>query len=79
MARSPRAWRRSTNRAVADNCDIHCPRFGAGLAGGQWPFIESLILEQWCDHGIEVFVYDYDADRANWKITSSTNPSETHA
>jgi len=36
---------------------IHCPRFGCGLAGGNWNFIEELIKDIWSD--LTVFVYDY--------------------
>lgn len=38
---------------------IHCPKFGAGLAGGNWNFIEALIKEIWEDNGIDVTVYEY--------------------
>lgn len=27
--------------------EIHCPRFGSGLAGGNWRFIENLIEDVW--------------------------------
>lgn len=37
---------------------IHCPKFGSGLAGGNWDFIETLIKEIWIDNGIDVTVYD---------------------
>lgn len=35
--------------------EIYCPRFGSGLAGGNWNFIEDLILDIWQD--IPVLVY----------------------
>jgi O-acetyl-ADP-ribose deacetylase (regulator of RNase III) len=38
---------------------IHCPKFGSGLAGGDWDFIEKLIQEIWVDNGIDVTVYEY--------------------
>lgn len=37
---------------------VHCPRFGAGLAGGHWPIIEKIIEETLITNGIEVYVYD---------------------
>lgn len=37
------------------NATVHCPRFGAFLAGGDWNEIEKLIKEN-----IEVDVYIYD-------------------
>lgn len=36
---------------------IHCPKFGCGLAGGNWYFIEELIRDCWIRRGIEVTVY----------------------
>ena len=40
------------------NCSIHAPRFGAGLAGGDWKIIEALIVKILCDRGIQVTIYD---------------------
>jgi len=39
---------------------IHAPKFGAGLAGGNWDFIEELIREEWLDRGIPVTIYSLD-------------------
>jgi hypothetical protein len=36
---------------------IVCPAFGAGLAGGHWPFVESLIEDCWLRRGIPATVY----------------------
>lgn len=38
-----------------DKVEIHCPRFGCGLAGGNWLFISELIKDIWGD--LDVFVY----------------------
>ncbi len=35
--------------------EIHCPKFGSGLAGGNWIFIANLIEDIWSD--LDVFVY----------------------
>lgn len=35
---------------------IHAPKFGSGLAGGDWRFIEELIKDIW--NNIPVFIYD---------------------
>jgi len=47
---------------VADMCrdyrEIHAPKFGSGLAGGNWAFIEELIEELWCSRGIPVTIYE---------------------
>ena len=39
--------------------EVHCPRFGAGLAGGNWEVIEQLIHEVWVDYDLDVVVYEY--------------------
>jgi hypothetical protein len=36
---------------------IHAPKFGCGLAGGDWRFITNLIEDIWFD--IPVFIYNY--------------------
>lgn len=36
---------------------IHAPKFGSGLAGGDWKFIEKLIEDIWFD--IPVYIYQY--------------------
>jgi hypothetical protein len=38
-----------------EKIEIHCPKFGSGLAGGNWVFIENLIEDIWYD--TDVFVY----------------------
>jgi len=40
------------------NVEIHCPKFGSGLAGGNWNFIEQLIVDIW--NQLPVFVYSYN-------------------
>lgn len=43
--------------AASANCTkIICPMFGAGLAGGDWNFIEKLIEDCWLRAGLEVTV-----------------------
>ncbi|MGD9726297.1 MAG: Appr-1-p processing protein [Nitrospira sp.] len=39
---------------------IHCPRFGAGLAGGDWNKIEQIIQDELVSKGLSVTIYDYD-------------------
>jgi O-acetyl-ADP-ribose deacetylase (regulator of RNase III) len=36
---------------------IHCPKFGSGLAGGNWDFIEELIIDCWIKRKLDVTVY----------------------
>ena len=40
---------------ASDNIEIHAPKFGSGLAGGDWRFISELITDVWND--LSVFVY----------------------
>lgn len=47
-------------QAESMGSSIHCPKFGAGLAGGDWKIIEALIQEIWVDAGIDVTVYEYE-------------------
>lgn len=41
--------------------DVHMPRIGAGLAGGDWNKIEPIILDTLVAHGVDVAVYDLPA------------------
>jgi hypothetical protein len=45
------AWLAHVNKPV-----IICPKFGSGLAGGKWDFIEELIIDCWCKQSIDVTV-----------------------
>lgn len=42
--------------AVRNNCTIHAPRFGAGLAGGKWEMIEKIVNQELYD--VKIFIYD---------------------
>lgn len=46
-----KAHRQKYNNKV----EIHCPRFGSGLAGGNWEFIEDLIIDIWYDIPITIY------------------------
>ena len=39
----------------SEKIEIHCPKFGSGLAGGNWNFISDLINDIWWKY--TVFVY----------------------
>jgi O-acetyl-ADP-ribose deacetylase (regulator of RNase III) len=51
-------------RSVIKRCrphvlkSIHAPRFGAGLAGGEWKKIEMLLKSELSQYDIPVFIYD---------------------
>lgn len=40
-----------------ENVQIHAPKFGSGLAGGNWNFISDLIEDIWGEYN--VYVYNY--------------------
>ncbi len=40
------------------NMEIHAPKFGAGLAGGDWNEIEKIIEEELCSKGLSVTIYE---------------------
>lgn len=44
-----------------ENVEIHCPKFGSGLAGGNWDFISDLIEDIWGKQ--KVFVYANKNDK----------------
>ena len=37
---------------------IHMPRIGTGYAGGSWPVIEEMLIQELCHQRISVYVYD---------------------
>ncbi len=39
---------------------LHCPKFGAGLARGDWSKIEQFIESTWCVNAIDVNVYSLE-------------------
>ena len=45
---------------------IHCPKFGSDLAKGNFDFILELIREIWLENGIDVVVYEWEADKEKW-------------
>lgn len=45
--------------ALEHKAEVHGPRMGAGLAGGDWEKIEALLLKNLCQTGIRVFIYDF--------------------
>jgi len=44
--------------ALKYKASVHGPRFGAGLAKGDWNTIEQLIIENLCKKDIDVYIYD---------------------
>jgi hypothetical protein len=48
-------YRKLNSQADSSKIEIHCPKFGSGLAGGDWAFIEDLIKDIW--HDCQTYVY----------------------
>ena len=57
-----RGLRERVGSTFTDTVDyaIHCPRIGCGLAGGRWEEVEPILEEELVEHGVPVYVYDYD-------------------
>jgi len=49
----------------SEKIEIHCPKFGSGLAGGNWNFIADLIEDIW--GSFFVTVYNYPALNKKFK------------
>lgn len=47
--------------ALKIGATVHAPRFGAGIAGGDWDKIEKLIYQELIDVGVHVTIYDLPA------------------
>jgi len=45
-----------------EQIEIHAPKFGSGLAGGNWNFISDLIEDIWGD--FNVYIYGYSKKQA---------------
>ena len=45
------------------NTEIHCSKFGVGVAGGNWNFISDLIIDIWSD--FRVVAYNHLIERDN--------------
>ena len=46
--------------AIFNKASVHAPKFGAGLAGGNWTKIEEIIIAKLCSQDINVTVYNYE-------------------
>ena len=40
-----------------ENVEIHAPKFGSGLAGGNWNFIHDLIVDTWGKFFVTIYNY----------------------
>lgn len=38
-----------------ESIEIHCPKFGSGLAGGNWLFIQELIKDIWSKYPVIIY------------------------
>lgn len=34
-------------KSSGKSCELHCPKFGSDLAGGDWNIIEKMIIDKW--------------------------------
>jgi hypothetical protein len=42
--------------------EVHAPKFGSGIAGGNWNFISDLIEDLWGQY--DVFIYNYNKQQS---------------
>lgn len=45
----------SNSKETHSKCEIHAPKFGAGLAGGNWSFISEMIEDAWKDFDVHIY------------------------
>lgn len=50
---------RVASLAKENNASVHAPKFGSGLAGGEWKHIEQLIESNISNYNISVTIYNY--------------------
>lgn len=46
--------------AIKNNATVHMPKIGCGLAGGDWGKIEQIIIQELCNYGVPVYVYEFN-------------------
>ena len=49
---------RVATKALELGATTHMPRIGCGLAGGSWDKIGPIVIDQLCNRGVSVCVYD---------------------
>lgn len=47
----------------SENIEIHCPKFGSGLAGGNWNFVSDLIDDVWGRYNVTVHILDRSGNK----------------
>jgi hypothetical protein len=43
--------------------EIHCPKFGVGIAGGNWNFISDLVIDIWGDFRVVAYNHLVERDK----------------
>ena len=46
-------------KAIELGASVHMPRIGCGLAGGTWEKVEPIILSEFSEKDVAVYVYDF--------------------
>jgi hypothetical protein len=49
---------RTQSKDDIHNIEIHAPKFGSGIAGGNWNFISELIEDIWTD--LPIYIYQFN-------------------
>jgi hypothetical protein len=50
--------KKNNQNTDADKIEIHAPKFGSGIAGGNWNFISDIIEDVWSQY--DIFIYQYN-------------------
>ena len=71
--------RKTAAWAKRRNADIHAPRIGCGLAGGDWKIVETILEEISSDFDIDIYIYDLtpeDQEKYKTRKKAITNDSK---
>jgi len=54
-----KALRKVRKYCLQNHVSVHAPKFGSDLAGGDWTVIEGIIIEELCNKGVGVTIYEW--------------------
>jgi len=61
-------------RAEVGGCTVHMPRIGAGLAGGDWAVVKSIIM---ATMKVDTYVYTLPSEADDWEETRADGLKKT--
>ena len=61
--------RKTAAWAIRHDADIHAPRIGCGLAGGNWNVVEEILERTSADFCVDIYIYDLsNADQEKYLL-----------